>query len=60
MGTWSLKVTPAGGETKTFGNLPFRSKDFRRADWIGFISNANEPSVFFLDQLTLTTTDPNR
>ncbi len=59
-GTWSLKVTPAGGETKTFRDLPFRSKDFRRADWMGFISNANEPSVFFLDQLSLTTTDPNR
>lgn len=59
-GTWTLKVTPAGGEAKTFGNLPFRHKDFRRVDWIGFISNANEPSVFFLDQLSLTTTDPNR
>ena len=58
--TWTLKVTPAGGETKTISNLPFRNKELRSVDWIGFISNANEPTVFFLDQLTLTTTDPNR
>ena len=59
-GTWTLKVTPTGGATKAFTDLPFRSKELRTVNWIGFISNANEPSAFFLDQLTLTTTDPNR
>jgi hypothetical protein len=59
-GTWTLKVTPTGGATKAFTNLPFRSKELRTVNWIGFISNANEPSAFFLDQLSLTTTDPNR
>jgi hypothetical protein len=59
-GTWTLKVTPTGGATKTFTHLPFRSQALRTVNWIGFISNANEPSAFFLDQLSLTTTDPNR
>lgn len=59
-GTWTLKVTPTGGATKAFPNLPFRHKALRTVNWIGFISNANEPTAFFLDQLTLTTTDPNR
>jgi len=59
-GTWTLKVTPAGGATKTFSDLRFRSKELRTVDWIGFISNAQEPTAFFLDQLSVTTTDPNR
>jgi hypothetical protein len=59
-GTWTLKVTPSGGATRAFTDLPFRSKELRTVNWIGFISNANEPSAFFLDQLSLTTTDPNR
>ena len=53
-------VSLAGGATTAFTDLPFRSKELRTVNWIGFISNANEPSAFFLDQLSLTTTDPNR
>ena len=59
-GTWSLTVSPEGSAPRTFEKLPFRSKEMRTLDWMGFASNANEASVFFLDRLSLTTTDPNR
>ena len=59
-GTWTLRLTPAGGTTQTFASLPFRSPLFRSVEWVGFISNADEATVFYLDQLSLATTDPNR
>ena len=59
-GTWSLTVAPAGEPPRTFPALPFRSKEMASVDWIGFVSNADEATTFFLDRLALTTTDPNR
>jgi hypothetical protein len=60
VGTWTLTVTVSGEPPKTFAGLPFRHKEFQTVDWMGFASNANEATTFFLDQLSLTTTDPNR
>ena len=59
-GTWTLKLTPAGGATQTFAQLPFRHPRFQSVEWMGFVSNADETTAFYLDQLSLTTTDPNR
>ena len=57
---WSLRVTPAGSPTKEFRDLPFRDPKMTTLDWVGFISDANGPAEFYLDDLAITTTDPTR
>jgi hypothetical protein len=59
-GRWSLKVTPEGEPTKEFKNLPCRHPDMKTLDWVGFISNANEKTEFYLDDLAILTDDPAR
>jgi hypothetical protein len=57
-GRWMLRVTPAGGAAQEFKDLPFRSPTMKTLDWVGFISNANEKTEFYLDNLAITTTEP--
>ncbi len=57
---WNLRVTPAGGATQEFKDLPFRSAGMKTLDWVGFISGATEITEFYLDNLAITTTDPSR
>ena len=59
-GRWNLKVTPEGEPTKEFKNLPCRNPDMKTLDWVGFISNANEKTEFYLDDLAILTDDPAR
>ncbi len=59
-GRWSLKVTPEGEPTKEFKDLPCRHPDMKTLDWVGFISNANEKTEFYLDDLSILTDDPAR
>jgi len=54
-GRWDLKVTPEGEATKEFKNLPCRHPDMKTLDWVGFISNANEKTEFYLDDLKILT-----
>lgn len=57
---WSLRVTPRGGATQELKDLPFRSPKFDQLAWLGFISNANEVTEFYLDELDIRTTDTGR
>ena len=59
-GRWNLKVTPEGEQTKELKGLPCRHPDMKTLDWVGFISNANEKTEFYLDDLALLTDDPAR
>jgi hypothetical protein len=59
-GRWNLKVTPEGEPTKEFKDLPCRNPDMKTLDWVGFISNANEKTEFYLDDLAILTDDPAR
>ena len=59
-GRWNLKVTPEGEPTKEFKDLPCRHPDMKTLDWVGFISNANEKTEFYLDDLAILTDDPAR
>ena len=59
-GRWNLKVTPEGEATKEFKDLPCRNPDMKTLDWVGFISNANEKTEFYLDDLAILTDDPAR
>ena len=59
-GRWNLKVTPEGEQTKELKGLPCRHPDMKTLDWVGFISNANEKTEFYLDDLSILTDDPAR
>ncbi|MEY3813319.1 MAG: hypothetical protein RL495_1266, partial [Verrucomicrobiota bacterium] len=59
-GRWNLKVTPEGEAPKEFKDLPCRHPDMKTLDWVGFISNANEKTEFYLDDLAILTDDPAR
>jgi hypothetical protein len=52
-GTWTLTVTIPGQSPRRFENLAFGSPDFQRLTWVGFISNANANTVYYVDNLQL-------
>jgi hypothetical protein len=59
-GRWNLKVTPEGEPTKEFKDLPCRHPNMKTIDWVGFISNANEQTEFYLDDLKILTDESAR
>jgi len=54
-GSYDLLVKLRNGETKKFPALPCGHKDFNRLQWFGFMSNANGPAVYYVDNLKVTT-----
>ncbi|MFM2212679.1 MAG: hypothetical protein RL639_1873, partial [Verrucomicrobiota bacterium] len=59
-GRWNLKVTPEGEAPLEFKDLPCRNPDMKNLEWVGFISNADEKTEFYLDDLTILTDSPIR
>jgi hypothetical protein len=59
-GHWNLRVTPDGEPTQEFLNLPCRHPDMKTLEWVGFLSNADEKTAFYLDDLAILTDDPTR
>ena len=53
-GTWTLTVTVPGQEPRRFDKLPCDPK-WKQFTWMGFVSNATDTAVFYLDNLKLTT-----
>ncbi|MEM7391336.1 MAG: hypothetical protein AAF492_03225 [Verrucomicrobiota bacterium] len=53
-GRWTLDVIPAGGVKKTFTELEPVSPNWRRVDWFGFSSLANEPVAWYLDDFQIS------
>lgn len=51
--TWQLSVTVPGQQTQRFADLPLASEKWKKLTWIGFVSNATGPSVFYLDNLKI-------
>jgi hypothetical protein len=52
-GKWSLTVLLPGREPVRYADLPLPDPGFRRLDWFGFTSMANERTVFYLDDIRL-------
>jgi hypothetical protein len=52
-GTWTLAVAVPGQPPRKFGKLPCGNPKFRRLTWVGFTSNANAKTEFYLDNLQL-------
>ena len=59
-GRWNLKVMPEGEAPLEFKDLPCRNPDMKNLEWVGFISNADEKTEFYLDDLTILTDSPIR
>lgn len=57
-GRWELAVTLPGRPARRFTGLKTGSPDWRALDWLGFVSNANARTVFYLDDLQLTNAAP--
>ena len=51
---WDLTVTLPGSPPRRFDGLANISPDFDALTWIGFVSNATEKTVFYLDDLDLS------
>jgi hypothetical protein len=53
-GTWELKVTLPGQTVREFKDLKNVHPQWRKLDWLGFCSTAQEKTVFYLDNLELS------
>ena len=59
-GTWSLHVTLPGQSPRQFDNLPFVNPEFDKLNWVGFTSNANNTTAFYLDNFSLQCRPPEK
>jgi len=50
-GVWDLTVTVPGETPKAFKSLKVGSAGFEKLTWLGFVSNATDRTVFYLDNL---------
>jgi hypothetical protein len=48
-GKWTLSLTLPDGAKHSWKDLPFVNVEFCRLDWIGFMSNAQKKTTFFID-----------
>jgi hypothetical protein len=51
-GTWEMTVQVPGEPPHQFTALPCQA-GWKSLDWLGFISNAAGPSVFYLDNVVI-------
>ena len=51
--TWTLSVSIAGGKPTKVTNLPLGSERFVQFTWLGFVSDANDTAVTYLDNLKI-------
>jgi hypothetical protein len=56
-GTWELTVTVPGQTPQAFSGMPCDPK-WKALEWMGFISNATDTAVFYLDNVKLETRKP--
>ena len=52
-GTYDLTLTLPGDPPQAFKQLPCGSDQFKRLDWLGFVSLAQDKAVFYLDNVKL-------
>lgn len=52
-GDWALRMTIPGQPPRVFRDLPYASPEFKKLTWVGFISAANDKTVFYLDNFVL-------
>jgi len=53
-GTYRLAITLPDGAEQVFNDLPLGSPEFKRLQWLGFISLATDRAVLYIDDVQLT------
>ena len=53
-GKWRLKVTVPGQEAHEWKDLSYGSLKFKTLTWIGFSSEANAKTVFYMDDFVIS------
>lgn len=57
--TWGMKCTLPDGKEYRWDGL-VSGKGFEVLTWVGFVSNATKRTVFYLDDVELTNSEPER
>ena len=57
-GTFSLTVTPAGGETQHWDDMPCGYRKFGKVNWVGIISGGREATRFQIDNFRFERVSP--
>jgi len=52
-GTWTLKVMADGQKAQVWNQLPYTNPKFKILTWIGFTSDADAKTIFYLDDFLL-------
>ena len=52
--TWGLRVTIPGQPPHAFESLEYADRQFKKLNWIGFMSNAQSKAVYYLDNIRLS------
>ena len=52
--TWRLRVTIPGQPPHAFESLEYADRQFKKLNWIGFMSNAQSKAVYYLDNIRLS------
>lgn len=58
-GTWELTMKLPGQAKMEMRGIPFAHPEFRTLQWLGFSSTANHTTAFYLDNIELSTTQPD-
>jgi hypothetical protein len=53
-GAWDLSVTLLGESARVFKAIKVANPAFEKLNWLGFVSNATDKTVFYLDNLEVT------
>lgn len=56
-GTWQLTVTLPGAAPRRFTGLKTGNPETKRTTWLGFVSDAAQQAVYYLDNISLTNTE---
>lgn len=57
-GKWTLRVSIPGQPAREFKDLPLSSGKFKKFTWVGFSSNADAATVFYLDNFAVSAQAP--
>ncbi|MCF7707870.1 MAG: right-handed parallel beta-helix repeat-containing protein [Verrucomicrobia bacterium] len=55
-GGWSLRIGVPGSGERVIEGIPFRDEGFNVFDWFGLISNSQEETKYYLDNLSIVNT----
>ncbi len=52
-GTYSVEITPLGGEQQLFDDIPYSGDQFEELHWLGFVCNGEEAATCYVDNVRI-------